>query len=108
MKDTEVLCQLDSTGISREQDFAVPVNGHQAKLPYLIVRRKETIDGSDNGNVQILRIEWIVALFTANRAEKLEQVISKVLCGVGKLEITRFPDGTPYQTNFEFKTNQVI
>lgn len=108
MTKTEVNSRLKDTSIRLEQDFVVPTNGHTVNLPYMIVRRKETIDGSDNGKVQTQRIEWIVALFTKNRDETLERTIFKALCGVGKVEVTRYPDGTPYQTNFEFKTNQIM
>ena len=108
MTDIVLNNRLQATGIRLEQDFAVPVNGHVVNLPYMVVRRKETIDGSDNGRVQILRIEWIVALFTKNRDAALERIISKALRGVGKVEVNRYPDGKPYQTNFEFKTNQIM
>lgn len=108
MTDIEVNERLKATSIRMEQDFAVPTNGHKVNLPYMIVRTKVITDGSDNGRVQIQRIEWIVALFTKNRDLVLERKISKALCGVGKVEITPYPDGTPYQTNFEFKTNQIL
>ena len=108
MTDIEVNNRLKATGIRMEQDFAVPINGHVVNLPYMIARRKENIDGSDNGRVQTKKIEWIVALFSKNRDEVLERKIFKALCGVGKVEVNRYPDGTPYQTNFEFKTNQIM
>lgn len=108
MKREDVLSQLDGIGIRREADYAVPINGAQIQLPYQVVRTRETIDGSDNGRAQLLKIEWTVALFTANKNPALERAISRALCGVGKVKITYFPDGTPYQTNFEFTTREIM
>lgn len=108
MKNTEVLNRLDSTEIRREQDFAVPVNGVAVPLPYMVARSEAEVNGSDNGRVRFVKTKWTVALFAANRALDLEQKISAALSGVGKVEITPFPDGTPYQTNFEFTTHQVM
>lgn len=99
---------LDGTGISREEDFAVPINGSTKKLPYMVVRTKETIDGDDLGRIRIQRTEWIVALFTTNREDELEQTMLSALSPVGMVEVTRFPDGRPYQTNFEFITKQIM
>lgn len=103
-----VLRNIDSTGIHREEDFVVPINGTNIKLPYQVVRTKETITGSDNGKVRLIKIEWAVALFSANRDLTQESKIIKALQGVGKVEITHFPDGQPYQTNFKFTTNQIM
>ena len=108
MKQEVILSLLDGTGIAREEDFAVPVNGVTRKLPYMVVRRKETIEGDDLGRIRIVKTEWTVALFTTNREDALEQTFCKVLSGAGKVEVTRFPDGTPYQTNFEFTTKQTM
>lgn len=108
MTKDNLLKRLDDTGIRRENDFAVPANGAQIKLPYQVVRTKETVTGSDNGNVQVLRIEWTVALFTTNKDQRLENEISKALRGAGKVEIIHFPDGSPYQTSFKFITNQIM
>lgn len=108
MTEKQVLTRLDSTGLRREQDFVVPVNGHQVKLPYMVARQEKSIDGSDNGRAQLLKTEWTVALFAANKDPALERLISRALCGVGKVKITYFPDGTPYQTNFEFVTREIM
>ena len=108
MKQDIVYALLDSTGLSREEDFAVPINGIAKKLPYMVVRTKETIEGDDLGRIQIQKTEWIVALFTTNQEETLEQKLRKALSPVGKMEITRYPDGKPYQTNFEFTTKQLM
>ena len=108
MKKNIVYALLDSTDITREEDFAVPINGIAKKLPYMVVRTKETIEGDDLGRIQILKTEWIVALFTTNREETLEQQLLNALSPVGKMEITRYPDGKPYQTNFEFTTKQLM
>ena len=99
---------LEKTGIAIEPDFAVPVNGVSKPLPYMVIRRKVNIDGSDNGAVRFLVISWTVALFTKNYDPVMERKISIALAGVGKVEIERFPDGTPYQTNFEFTTRQIL
>lgn len=108
MKQNIVLALLDSTGIPREEDFAVPINGSVKKLPYMVARTKDTISGDDLGRIQIQKTEWIVALFTTNREDALEQKLRKALSPVGRVEITRFPDGRPYQTNFEFTTKQIM
>lgn len=108
MTKEAVLQRIDSTGIRREDDFVVPINGKQVKLPYQVVRTKETVTGSDNGNVRLVKIEWAVVLFSANRDPELENKIIKELQGVGKVEITSYPDGTPYQTTFKFITNQIM
>lgn len=108
MTREEVLYQLKRTGVRQEADFAVPINGQQIKLPYHVVRTKDTISGSDNGKVQTLKIEWTVALFTTNKETAMESVFLKALSGVGRVEVIRFPDGTPYQTTFKFNTNQII
>lgn len=103
-----ILAQIDKAGIRRESDFAVPINGSTIPLPYLVVRTKETLSGSDNGRVQTVKIEWAVALFTANRDTELERKIIQSLRGVGKVEITPYPDGSPYQTTFKFTTTQIM
>lgn len=108
MTREDVLYQLNRTGVRQEADFAVPINGQQIKLPYHVVRTKETMNGSDNGKVQTLKIEWTVALFTTNQEIELERIFLKALSGVGRVEVIRFPDGTPYQTTFKFNTNQII
>lgn len=108
MIQENILTLLDSTGISREEDFAVPINGSAKKLPYMVVRTKDTIEGDDLGRIQIQKTEWIVALFTTSREEALEQKFRKALSPVGRVEITRYPDGRPYQTNFEFTTKQLM
>lgn len=108
MTKEAVFAQLGSTGIPREEDYAVPINGSTKKLPYMVVRTTESIEGDDLGRIRIQKTEWIVALFTVNREDALEQVFCRALSTVGKVEITRFPDGRPYQTNFEFTTKQTI
>lgn len=108
MTKETVLAMLDTTGIRREADFAVPINGSPVAPPYQIVRTKETVTGSDNGKVSVLKTEWGVALFTVNRDDALEAVFLKALQGVGKVEVIRYPDGKPYQTTFKFTTNQIM
>ena len=108
MTKEKVLALIEATGIRMEEDFAVPINGSPVPLPYQIVRTKETVTGSDNGQVNILKIDWGVALFTVNRDDALEAVFLKSLRGLGKVEVIRYPDGKPYQTTFKFTTNQII
>ena len=52
MTRDEIHNRLDSTGIKREKDRVVPINGQQAKLPYMVVRTKETEDGDDIGRLR--------------------------------------------------------
>lgn len=108
MTKEQILKRLDDTGIHREDDSAVPINGAQVRLPYQVVRTKETFSGSDNGRVQVLRIEWVVALFTTDADMALESKIAKALCGTGRVEVIHYPDGRPYQTSFKFTTNQIM
>lgn len=103
-----IMQRINGTGIRRESDFAVPINGTQVLLPYQVVRTKETITGSDNGKVRLVKIEWAVALFARNRDFALESKILKALQGVGKVEVTPYPDGSPYQTTFKFTTNEIM
>ena len=107
MKKETVLNLLDGTGIPREADFAVPINGVSKMLPYLVTRMKETVDGDDRGRIRWVKTEWVVALFTTNRDDVLESKILRCLASVGRVEVERFPDGKPYQTNFEFITKQI-
>lgn len=108
MTQEAVFKLLDGAGIPREADFAVPINGSTKKLPYMVARTKETIEGDDLGRIRIQRTEWIVALFTTNREDELELTTLRALSPVGRVEVTRFPDGRPYQTNFEFTTKQIM
>ena len=103
-----ILQRIGSAGFRIESDFAVPVNGVQVPLPYLVVRTKETVTGSDNGKVRTLKIEWIIALFTRNRDLVLEKKLLEALYGFEKLEVIPFPDGSPYQTTFKFTTHQIM
>lgn len=108
MTREEIYDRLDSTGIRREKDRVVPINGQQVKLPYQVVRTKETEDGDDFGRVRIQRTDWTVALFTTDRDDSLTSEISQALSDVGKVEITRYPDGQPYQTNLKFTTREIM
>lgn len=108
MTREEILAKIEGTGIRMEKDFAVPINGDPLDLPYQIVRTKETVTGSDNGNVNVVKIDWAVALFVTDRDTLLEAKILKALQGVGKVEVIPYPDGTPYSTHFKFTTNQIL
>lgn len=85
-----IMQRIKGTEIRLESDFAVPINGAQVSLPYQVVRTKETITGSDNGKVRLVKIEWAVALFSRNRDRTLESKILKALQGVGKVEVTPY------------------
>lgn len=108
MRSEKVESILDSTGIRREADFVVPINGQRVALPYMVVRTKVTIDTSDNGTVGIQKTEWGVALFTSSRSESLEKTFLDALRPVGKVEVIRYPDGATYQTTFKFTTTQTV
>lgn len=105
MIDNEkVLARLDGTGIRREEETAVPINGETLPLPYMVVRSEETDTWGDMGRVGFTTITWHIALFTANKDFALECKIRKALAGLGAVEIERFPDGEPYSVDFAFTT----
>lgn len=108
MRNETVTQRLEATGIRLEPEFAVPINGVTLSLPYMVTRQKITVEGSDNGNVSLCRTEWTVALFSVNKAPDLEHTIRRALMGVGSVEITCYPDCSPYQTNFKFTTRQIM
>lgn len=100
----KVLTRLDSTGIRREDEAAVPVNGVTVPLPYMVIRTIEKDTWDDLGRVCVKTIMWTIALFTANKDVALECEIRKALAGLGTIEIERFPDGEPYSVHFTFTT----
>lgn len=100
----KVLTRLDSTGIRREDEAAVPVNGVTVPLPYMVIRTIEKDTWDDLGRVCVKTIMWTIALFTANKDIALECKIRKALAGLGTIEIERFPDGEPYSVHFTFTT----
>lgn len=106
MKAEIIEARLRATDIPLEDEKAVPMNGIQKPLPYQVVRKEETVDGDDAGRVRLRRIRWTVALFSANKAPELEQKIVRALAAVGGVAVQSFPDGAPYQTNFEFNTTE--
>lgn len=108
MKTGDIERRLYDTGIRVEEERVVPINGFSVPLPYMVIRKNSVIVGSDNGLVQYEKTSWIVALFSANRDPKAEAKISDALAPVGRFEISHFPDGEIYQTDFEFGTNQVV
>lgn len=108
MKKETVVGLLDSTGIRREEDTVVPINGKVVPLPYLVIRTKEAISGADNGKVGVLKTEWGVALFAKNRDCALEAKVQNAIRNVGAVEIIRYPDGPVYQTTFKFTTRQIL
>ena len=98
----KVLTRLDSTGIRREDEAAVPVNGVTVPLPYMVIRTIEKDTWDDLGRVCVKTIMWTIALCTANKDVALECKIRKALAGLGTIEIERFPDGEPYSIHFTF------
>lgn len=104
----KVLEHLDSTGIRREEEMAVPINGATIPLPYMVVRSEENDKWDDMGRVGVTTITWTVVLFTANKNFALECKIRKALAGLGTVEIERFPDGEPYSVYFTFVTKGAI
>lgn len=75
----KVLTRLDSTGIRREDEAAVPVNGVTVPLPYMVIRTIEKDTWDDLGRVCVKTIMWTIALFTANKDIALECKIRKAL-----------------------------
>ena len=96
--------RLDNTGIRREEETVVPINGATVPLPYMVVRSEETDKWDDMGRVRVVTITWTVTLFTANKDFALECKIRKALAGLGTVEIERYPDGEPYSVDFTFTT----
>lgn len=52
----KVLTRLDSTGIRREDEAAVPVNGLTVPLPYMVIRTIEKDTWDDLGRVCVKTI----------------------------------------------------
>lgn len=103
----KILARLDNTGIRREEETVVPINGATVPLPYMVVRSEENDKWDDMGRVVVVTITWTVALFTANKDFALECKIRTALAGVGTVKIERFPDGEPYSVYFTFTTKGV-
>ena len=107
MQSNDIMKALEATEIPLEDERAVPCNGEARQLPYMVVR-KETIDhGDDAGRIRLQKISWTVALFTKKKEPELDRKIRMALANVGGVKITPYPDGTPYETNFEFKTTEI-
>ena len=100
----KILARLDNTGIRREEETVVPINGATVPLPYMVVRSEETDQWDDMGRVSTTTIMWTVILFTTNKDFALEYKIRNALAGLGNVEIERFPDGQPYSVYFTFTT----
>ncbi len=107
MKREKVTEALAGVGVDIETERAVPINGTIRHLPYLVIRTEEQDEKSDTGRVTITRIDWTVSLFSTNKDFALECKIRRALAGAGAVEVTRYPDGTPYQTDFAFSTKGV-
>lgn len=100
----KVLERLENTGIRMEEETVVPINGAAVPLPYFVVRSQEVDTWDDRGRVCTTAVTWTISLFTANKDFALECKIRRALAGLGTVEISRYPDGAPYQTDFVFKT----
>ena len=107
IKREKILARLDSTGIRREEETVVPINGATVPLPYMVARSEETDTWDDMGRVCVTTIVWTVTLFTTNKDFALECKIRKALAGLGTVEIERFPDGEPFSVYFTFTTKGV-
>lgn len=107
IKREKILARLDSTGIRREEETVVPINGVTVPLPYMVVRSEEAEEWDDAGRVCVVTITWTVTLFTANKDFALECKIRKALAGLGTVTIERYPDGEPYSVDFTFTTKGV-
>lgn len=106
MTDEQIRKHLADTGIRIAGETEIPSNAAVKALPYLIIRQKATAEGSDNGFVGFARLEWEVTLFTSDKAPGLNRCILAALQGVGRVEVSSFPDLSPYVTIFKFKTFQ--
>ena len=100
----KILERLTNTGIRREEETVVPINGATVPLPYMVVRTEESDKWDDKGRVCVVTITWTVTLFTTNKDFALECKIRKALAGLGTVEIQRYPDGEPYSVDFTFTT----
>lgn len=104
IRPEKILERLDNTGIRREEETVVPINGVTVPLPYMVVRSEEVDKWDDRGRVRVTTITWTVVLFTTNKDFALECKIRKALAGLGTVEVERFPDGEPYSVYFTFTT----
>ena len=100
----KILERLDNTGIRREEETVVPINGATVPLPYMVVRSEESDKWDDMGRVRVVTITWTVVLFTTNKDFALECKIRKALAGLGTVGVERYPDGEPYSVDFTFTT----
>ena len=100
----KIVERLDRTGIRREEETAVPINGVTIPLPYIVLRSEEADNWDDQGRVCTTTIVWTITLFTTNKDFALECKIRKALAGLGTVEIKRYPDGAPYSVDFTFTT----
>lgn len=108
MRRETIINRLDATGIRREEETVTPVAGAVVSLPYFIVRTSETDTSDDAGRVSVTTTAWTVTLFTTNKDFALECKIRKALCGVGTVNIERFPDEEPYSVDFRFTTKGAL
>ena len=100
----KILERLDNTGIRREEETVVPINGATVPLPYMVVRTEESDKWDDKGRVCVVTTTWTVTLFTTNKDFAFECKIRKAIAGLGTVEIQRYPDGEPYSVDFTFTT----
>ena len=107
MKSETVIAALEATGIRIEDERAVPVAGKSLPLPYMVVRQDIQEQGDDAGRIRIQKVSWAVYLFTLQKEPDLDCKIRAALANVGKLNISFFPDGKPYQTLYEFTTREI-
>ena len=104
----DISTRLQATGIRMEEEHVVPCNGINVALPYMVLRQESEMTGDDAGRIQLEEVHWTVALFSQQKAPDMERKIKLALAGLGRVKITSYPDGTPYETNFEFMTKSIL
>lgn len=102
MSEDQIKESLSTIGLRVEQDFAVPLNGETRPLPYTVLRSEITLDASDDGALGVATYRYTLALFEANKDLSREAQVLRVLSPNSPVAVTRYPDSSPYQTNFEF------
>lgn len=102
MNEDQIKEALSDIGLRLEQDFAVPINGETRPLPYAVLRATINLDASDDGAVGLAIYNYTLALFEANKDLSREEQVLSVLSSNSPVAVTRYPDSSPYQTNFEF------
>ena len=104
----DIYKKLQDTGIRIEREDVVPCNGCSVPLPYMVVRCSSEITGDDMGRVQMERTTYTVVLFSREKEPELEHKIKLALASLGRIQVSSFPDGKPYETNFEASKKSIL